>query len=420
MNEKQERLINWLDSLGEYARSEGMPMRIVDRIYECRSSICENEADWDNIEVSVRDILDSIELKRNPSAKALENPESECTVTNEQIKKELEGITDRCRSENDETIRNYSALSKDIVEEVNGRLADITNVDVNYDKICRSSLYMEEFSRQRDNYKNKLLDMSSSLLDNITRNYDFMFDNIRKMFSNPSLRSSGISGERIYNSYDTRRESVSREALSAIEKSDDTGSSITRLASETCSEISRIRERAEKRRKKLLLIPALVIGAVIILIIVINIIGASGGSSSGGSQDNSLWDITKNVTEIAQGVSFLINSLPGLLITAAVIIGVIAVAYAVYGKMLRKRCNEEIKSGCRECLKRAMNKFRDENSLGHELYDTLGWALKIADSKYAEILSEIFSSPEKESTSEIKETDAFILLKEEWAEIKAL
>jgi|GEM_PF-5554964 len=427
MTDKQIKLKSWLEQVREYAIKQEMPMRLTDRIEECCDKAYDEDLDWSEMNASVKDILDSIELKRSPlNVEALnktdEEPDNENGVSDDQIRGELEKMAEKCHNECLESVRSYSGLKAGIVNEVRAGIGDITNFDVNFDKINERDRYLNSFREQKRIFVSKTASMIGTVLESVSDCYDRMFNNVKAMLGSLGTERTDLSAEAFYNGYKAKKSSVEKEIISRIENSESYGKEITELGEKTCSVTSEAAQKYENQRKIKIWIPAIVVAALIVIFIIIGAISSSSGGSSGSSSANS--EITLDgIIEVANALSGLFSAIteggPVALLIIGIVIAALIYGYVMYAKAIRKNGNEKIKAEARNNIQKYISDFDSSNVLMNSLDEAVSASVNSYENRINEMFAGIFSSSAIKSESARPE-DPFDRLKKEWTEIKAL
>lgn len=106
MENDRQKLVQWLDRLEEYVRSEGLPTRIADRVQECKNSVRGGDADEPALRTEIEEVLNSIEKRK--AADSVMTGRAEKAVTSEDIEKELRRMAQTCQRQNESVVADMA------------------------------------------------------------------------------------------------------------------------------------------------------------------------------------------------------------------------------------------------------------------------------------------------------------------------
>ena len=124
MDTKKKDTLAWLGELEQYARDNQLPMRILDSIEDCKNKISVKSPDWQEINLRVGDILNSIEQKTAPTVVIQDNNENQISV--QAIEDQIKKMAQRCQTENKASVGNITERKNLIVKKVYEDLKEIT------------------------------------------------------------------------------------------------------------------------------------------------------------------------------------------------------------------------------------------------------------------------------------------------------
>lgn len=426
MDQKQQ-LCEWLDRVERFSAEQKLPMRLLDRISECRESVLQNGTDGEKTAAFIEDILSSIRLKTGSGELAApyeSDSVQKAEIPAEKIRKELENAANRCSAENKASVNSYSKIKGGIVKRTHEQIQSLANMDAHFDEIQSSDKYLNYFRNIKIKYEKETTEMIESILNDISGNFDNMTDSIRIMFREIGNNSAGVNSEKIYHAYDIERENITAAVLNVVGKDEEIGKEISELGKNTAGKVRQICTDADKQRKRALILPAAIVGGLAAVWFIVSLISAGSAPSNAHSSDSGLTfdglvsgsaELAENIGAISSGMSSILGMLPSFgILLAAIIVG-----YIIYAKVLRNKYNSLILHRCEDCLRTEFIKFERENILMSSINNVIDFAVSKIERKHLDILNSIFSgSSVNASEKQLPEKNEFNEIIKEWNSIK--
>lgn len=404
-NDRQE-LMQWLDRLGEYVRSEGLPTRIADRVQECKSIACSENADEAVLRTEIGELLDSIEKKKANDPAMIGKAEK--AVTSEDIEKELRRMAQTCQRENEGVVADMAQRKGLILQRCYTQMKDIAGTRANANRLMNTAGYMKFFEYISGGYEQDVSLLIADLLDGIKSGYSHMLDHIRSMLRSVDAFRSGQANARMFEELEMQRDTLGKTIQAEIGMEAAGRKQITAFAQRTEPEIQKIVKKKEKKQKLIIALPwvfALILFIVSFAVNVIIKIFASMGTSSVSEQ----LGLFKTSLEIFEKFGDLLTSF-GYVFLAFLLL--VIVAYAIYVKAVKKSFMRAI---CRESavyLQKELIDFEQSGCLRTALDETVKRAVDRYNEKYLMLLNCAFVDPQYGEKQEKKER--FRTLVEEW------
>lgn len=403
-NDRQE-LMQWLDRLGEYVRSEGLPTRIADRIQECKSIACSENADEAALRTEIGELLDSIEKKKANDPATIGKAEK--AVTSEDIEKELRRMAQTCQRQNEGVVADMEERKGLILQRCYTQIKDIAKTEAHVSQLKNTAEYMQFFEQVSAGYEQDVSLLIADLLKGIKSGYSHMLDHIRSMLRSVDAFRSGQANAKVFEELEQQRDALGKTIQAEIGMEAAGRKQIIPLAQRTEPEIQKIVKKKEKKQKLLVSLPWILALTLFVMDIVIKMFRAMGQSS-----DSDKLGALKTFLEILGSFGALMTSFFFLFIA---IILLIIVAYAMYVKAVKKSC---LRATCRESavyLQKELIDFEQSGCLRTELDETVKRAVDRYNEKYLMLLNSAFVDPQYGEKQEKKER--FRTLVEEWQSI---
>ena len=400
-NDRQE-LMQWLDRLGEYVRSEGLPTRIADRIQECKSIACSENADEAALRTEIGELLDRIEKKKANDPATIGKAEK--AVTSEDIEKELRRMAQTCQRQNEGVVADMEERKGLILQRCYTQIKDIAKTEAHVSRLKNTAEYMQFFEQVSAGYEQDVSLLIADLLKGIKSGYSHMLDHIRSMLRSVDAFRSGQANAKVFEELEQQRDALGKTIQAEIGMEAAGRKQIIPLAQRTEPEIQKIVKKKEKKQKLLVSLPWILALTLFVMDIVIKMFRAMGQSS-----DSDKLGALKTFLEILGSFGALMTSFFFLFIA---IILLIIVAYAMYVKAVKKSC---LRATCRESavyLQKELIDFEQSGCLRTELDETVKRAVDRYNEKYLMLLNSAFVDPQYGEKQEKKER--FRTLVEEW------
>lgn len=432
---KQNRAIEWINNLTQYAEEQKLPMRVLDELEDCKKQLYSDIVDWNSIDTAVMGLLESIEEKTCSVAVKTDSKIQEVSI--KQVEEQVRKMAHRCHTENINSVDGMAERKNIIVKKNYGKLSEITHSKAHLEEFKNEGLYLQFFQNCKTSYENDAFEMFKDMIQSISNNYVHMLNHLKSMFQSIGGYKIGISNEKFYYEYEESRVEVDKKIQSEVKTSDIGGDDITSLGQKTKDTISNIVKKLEIKRKLLASIPiiillfAFILGSVATRQQNIDTIKSTEIVSEG---DNAfIKDIATNIGEkviketslktMGTVLSSAVTLLAALLITLGatliLILLIIIICYWAYLKMLKKWCNYQI---CRECSKyitTELIQFEQNNTLLLKLDTAMKSAVDEYEQQYMDILNNLFTETQHSTDYEQqKEHSTVATMREEWNKIK--
>lgn len=439
MDTKQIKALEWMDSLGNYAREKQLSMRIIDGLEECKSKVKSDTVDWMEVNHKVEDLLSSIEQKTVPTASLKSNEEQ---VSLKSVEEQVRKMAQRCQTENRASIENITERKNLTVKMAYDNLREITHTKAHLEELKNQSAYKNYFEKEKSEYEKNAFQMLRELLQDINSNYDHLLDHIKSMLSSIGGHKLGVGNEKIYYEYETKREGINSRFLNEISSSDIGGSKIVDLGLKTSEPVKVIVKKFIRKRKFLAWAPLLIIcmglmiGSAVTRENNIKVIEESQSQITDSEDDEqSTWlsDMAKQAgkkaiknassSAIANALASFLSFLSALLIALGsvllAIVLLIIVLYVTYLRFIKTWCDRRICVECEKYLQIELDMFIQNNPITPVLDETIKTSVREYEEEYLVILNQIFSGNGLDAANEEQtELDYFYGLKESWNKIK--
>lgn len=440
MDEKQMTALKCLDELTEYAAKHKLPMRIMDELEDCRKQLTFGNADWNALNLSMENLLNSMEQKTVTQNTQAENSNGEA-VSVEMVKEQVEKMAKRCRSDNAASIAGMSERKNVVVKKNCEQMMEISHTKAHLEELKNEDLYIQFFQNCKTKYERDSSEMFRELLQSISENYNHMLNHLKSMFQSIGGYKNGIGSEKFYYEYEEQRNGIDQRVQGEIQTADIGGGDIISFAQTTKETVKDIVKKLVHRRKLLAWIPVLVV----LCFLAIGAVGKLAVNKDETKQvvadadteddDSSLMDAEKEIAidagkEIAKkefskiSMSKIINWLKTVLISLGavliLIIMIIVLLYMLYLKILKRWCDHQISKQCGEYLKTELLRFEQTNELSSKLDIAMGNAAEEYERQYMNVLNNLFQDSQYHSgnTAQTSEASEFGALRTEWNRVR--
>lgn len=435
MSDKQKEALDWLDELELYAKEKQLSMRILDSIMECRKNVEADNANWDQINFQIEELLESIAKKTLPSTVQMDDCDN--GVSLQAVEDQLKSMLKRCHGENETSVNNTMERTHIIISTLFSHLQEITRVKAHLAEMENENLYFGFFQRAKKEYQGNVLTLLREILEDISSNYSNMVDRMRSMFQSLGGYKHGTGNEKFYNEYDTKKEGLDNRIKSEIEVLETGGEEIIFLGEETREIIKPIVKKFERKRKIFAWIPVIVLicilfGSAVSVYIQASTVPESAQEKieeSKTSKEQVVEWITEQIIKPAeQRLSLEGAALAStdkiwkiliIVIWVVAIILLIVVAYAFYLLFLKIWCKNQICKHCEKYLKDKLEVFKQNNNLLSQMNDIIAASLEEYEQQYAALLNELMAgSCFAPDSQEKQEVNQFVSIRNRWSAIK--
>lgn len=429
-DERQVRIIAWIEELEQYAKAQKLPMRILDELEECKQLASSNRADWDMVNRTIEELLESIQGKLAPAKVQQENVIEEVSV--EEVKMQVRKMAQRCHTENFSSVEGMVERKNTVIRKMYGQLSEIGHVRAHLEELKNEDLYLLFFEKCRISFERDVLEMVGELLQSIRNNYGYMLDHMRSMFQSIGGYRKGMGNEKFYLEYEARRGGIDQRVLGEVQTADIGGNDLISFGQRTKDTVKGIVGKLVHKRKLLAWVPLIVL---LCLFTVTSVVRQEQSRQTLESaeqeetEDSLLKDIAadlgkKTVESVSEGVlqsmaSFLLVLLASLGILSIAVVLVIVVLYRCYLKILKRWCDHQICKRCGEYLQTELSQFQQNNNFFLKLDTVMRNAVEEYERQYMEVLNSLFMDTGYADQPAQQEGAArWDTLREEWEQLK--
>lgn len=429
-DERQVRIIAWIEELEQYAKAQKLPMRILDELEECKQLASSNRADWDMGNRTIEELLESIQGKLAPAKVQQENVVEEVSV--EEVKMQVRKMAQRCHTENFSSVEGMVERKNTVIRKMYGQLSEIGHVRAHLEELKNEDLYLLFFEKCRISFERDVLEMVGELLQSIRNNYGYMLDHMRSMFQSIGGYRKGMGNEKFYLEYEARRGGIDQRVLGEAQTADIGGDDLTSFGQRTKDTVKEIVGKLVRKRKLLAWVPLIVL---LCLFTVTSVVRQEQSRQTLESaeqeetEDSLLKDIAadlgkKTVESVSEGVlqsvvSFLLVLLASLGILSIAVVLVIVVLYRCYLKILKRWCDHQICKRCGEYLQTELSQFQQNNNFFLKLDTVMRNAVEEYERQYMEVLNSLFmDTGYADQPAQQEGAVRWDTLREEWEQLK--
>lgn len=421
MNYKDE-MLQWIVQLEEYAKTQGLSMRILDSIGDCREHIMRDDLSWHELSQQIEEILESIWLKVQPQDTSIQ-PQGKNQVSIKKVQEKVREMAADCHRDNLDTVSAIGIRKDQNIREAVRKMGEITYTEAHLDELLDIRQYADFFHKIRDAYEKDMVKTASEMVSGISSNYDHMSDHMKNMFHNIGGYADGIGNEKFYREYESAKTDMENRLVSDIHSVEMGGSFITEFADRT-------KEKLQSIIRKILLKKRLLIAAPIILIFVLFVgktvislrmakaaLESAKQSAEDGSIDfNAIINLFGGlVSEKSENMDPSMELISSSWVIAIVLI--IITAYVLYVKKLKKWCDHRICEDCGVYLRTEVAAFEKENQLTRKADEAIAQVVADCEQQYLIILNRVFAGTKYEER-ETGEASGFANLQERWNQLK--
>lgn len=429
-DERQVRIIAWIEELEQYAKAQKLPMRILDELEECKQLAASRRADWDMVNRTIEELLESIQGKLAPAKVQQENVIEEVSV--EEVKMQVRKMAQRCHTENFSSVEGMVERKNTVIRKMYGQLSEIGHVRAHLEELKNEDLYLLFFEKCRISFERDVLEMVGELLQSIRNNYGYMLDHMRSMFQSIGGYKKGMGNEKFYLEYEARRGGIDQRVLGEVQTADIGGNDLISFGQRTKDTVKGIVGKLVRKRKLLAWVPLIVL---LCLFTVTSVVRQEQSRQTLESaeqeetEDSLLKDIAadlgkKTVESVSEGVlqsmaSFLLVLLASLGILSIAVVLVIVVLYRCYLKILKRWCDHQICKRCGEYLQTELSQFQQNNNFFLKLDTVMRNAVEEYERQYMEVLNSLFmDTGYVDQPAQQERAARWDTLREEWEQLK--
>lgn len=429
-DERQVRIIAWIEELEQYAKAQKLPMRILDELEECKQLASSNRADWDMVNRTIEELLESIQGKLAPAKVQQESVIEEVSV--EEVKMQVKKMAQRCHTENFSSVEGMIERKNTVIRKMYGQLSEIGHVRAHLEELKNEDLYLVFFEKCRISFERDVLEMVGELLQSIRNNYGYMLDHMRSMFQSIGGYRKGMGNEKFYLEYEARRGGIDQRVLGEVQTADIGGNDLISFGQRTKDTVKGIVGKLVRKRKLLAWVPLIVL---LCLFTVTSVVRQEQSRQTLESaeqeetEDSLLKDIAadlgkKTVESVSEGVlqsmaSFLLVLLASLGILSIAVVLVIVVLYRCYLKILKRWCDHQICKRCGEYLQTELSQFQQNNNFFLKLDTVMRNAVEEYERQYMEVLNSLFmDTGYADQPAQQEGAVRWDTLREEWEQLK--
>lgn len=411
MDTKQIKMIEWLSDFQQFAKDERLPIRLIDRIGDCKELVTQKKPNWNQITIETEDLLESVVHKVQENKKEIiVNDETEVSI--EEIKNFIREATEREHNETISSLNNILYRKKLIENECYQKMNEITFVEANIEKIEDEGRFLQFFQNNKENYERNEKQLLHELMKDVEDNLTYMMEQIRNMFQNIEGSTIGISNKKFYIEYTQRKEAIDNSIKHKIESADLGGRKIIDFAHGIKNNVIKVVHKFRKKERFFKFLPLLLIAICVFGFIAFSIV------KTPMSNDKTEFS-TEIIKNLINGVLFLISEVFAIIIIPIVILIIVLIVrgYMKYCKMLRQKYEAQISSYCGDYLKTELYNFAKENQLDNA--EEIKKLVFEYEQQYRDILNCIFENTQLDPFGKEELANAKIeQIKESWNQIK--
>lgn len=418
MNNKEE-LLQWIQSLENYAKANRLSARILDSIGDCREHIVREDLPWQELSMQIEEILESVRLKVQPADAAVQIQGGN-RVPVEKVQEKVKGMAEDCHRDNRDSIAAIEVRKNLNVKESVRKMGEITHTEAHLEKMLDINQYTEFFRKIRDSYERDMAQTASEMIGGISGNYDHMADHMRSMFHSMGNHADGIGNEKFYHEYESAKTEVENQLVSDLRTVDLGGGLIMEFAGKTKEKIQRITKKVLLKKKLLAFAPFMFVLVIFLGWSVISLLMArSAQTSAEQSPEESAITIACKIFRSRMsdqsGGDDLMKSALFLWIIAAILI--LFVVYRLYLRKLKRWCSRRICEDCGRYLRAEFAAFEKEDQLTQKAGEAIAQIAADCEQRYLVILNRIFAGTRYEEKG-TQEGSGFDHLQEQWDHLK--
>lgn len=158
----KDKAIEWINDLTQFAEEQKLPMRILDGLDDCKKQLSSSGVDWNSLDATVMELLESIEEKTGSSIVKAEDRKQEASV--EQVKAQVIKMAQRCHTENIASIDSMAERKNMLIKKNFDKLGDITHTEAHLEELKNENLYLTFFQNCKTAYKRDAYEIFKDML----------------------------------------------------------------------------------------------------------------------------------------------------------------------------------------------------------------------------------------------------------------
>ncbi len=415
MNQKEE-IIQWISKLQEYAKNQGLSMRILDSIEDCRQHIYREDMPWQELRQQIEGVMESVGLKVQQTDVA-SRKRNDNSVSVEKVQAQVRQMAEECHRENMDSVAAVEDRKNINIRESIRQMGEITHTEAHMEQLLDKNRYTDYFQQIKNSYEQNMSKMAGEMVGDISGNYDHMANHMKSMFQSIGGYADGIGNEKFYREYETEKDKVRKKLTSETQTADYGGSSIMEFASRTMESIHDMTKKFIVQKRLLIWIPIILL---VVIVISMTVVKYQTRDDSDVSVVKIMESMPKNAEEVSKLAAFMYFMIALIVayignIVAAVLI--FTVLYAVYRRVIKKWCSHRICEKSGEYLRTELAAFERENQLAHKTDQAVSQIVEDCEQQYLVILNRIFAGTKYEEKAG-EETTGFEVLQRQWDKLK--
>lgn len=190
MNQREE-IIQWISELEEYAKNQGLSMRILDSIEECRQHLYREDIPWQELQQQIEGVMESVGLKvQQTDVAACKRNDSGVAV--EKVQAQVRRMAEECHRENMDSVNAVEDRKNINIRESIRQMGEITHAEAHMEKLLEKNRYTDYFQQIKNSYDRNMSKMAGEMVGDINGNYDHMANHMKSMFHNIGGYMDGI------------------------------------------------------------------------------------------------------------------------------------------------------------------------------------------------------------------------------------
>ncbi len=402
MDERKQKMLRWLDELGQYADENGLSSRIMDGIEACKADLKSGNVEMEKLQLEAEQLLDSIRKKAMPEL--VRDKDAEGRVTFQNVERQIKKMAQRCHDENESSIQDMAERNHLAVKKCEAQLKEILRTDAHLEELKHGAKYIQFYEKAAFWFQKEVSYLASEVFEAMNQNYTRMLDHMRSMFR--GLRDSGNETlqEKTLYEMDIKREEIGRKLQADVESWEPGRQEIISFAERTGTQISQIVNAAERKRKLYVMLPVLVVLVFLFGNIISGAVAAASdaeaayaqaqeadtGTQLGEQLVNRLPDILE-LMDAGGTASGLIYVLEVIIAVAILVILVVVLLYVMYIKLVRRWCDRSIAKKSAEYLQKEFAGFEQSNVLGLALEENIKTAIEEFEQRHLQLFNDTFA-----------------------------
>lgn len=429
INERQSKAKIWIENLWHYAEEKNMPMRILDEVEECRERLSSVEIDWDAMDTTVGELLESIEEKEYPVTTKKEQFKQEISAAD--VEAQVKKMAQRCHADNITSLESMEEQKNIVIKKNCEQIMEISYTKAHLEELKNEDLYLQFFQNRKMVYEKDVSEMIRDMLQSISGNYNHMLNHMRSMFQSIGGYKNGMGNEKFYQEYEERRTGIDAKVRGEAESADIGGEDIISFGQKTGQTIKNIVNKLVWKRKILAWLPLIILLCIFAGNAIIKQEQSKAVVESSANADEDNAEIREEVLKIGVKVlekvtSKLIKSVINFVLSLLLSIGavlifiilLVIVIYVFYLKALKAWCDQQICKSCGEFLKTELSQFTQNNIFSSKLDAVMENAVNVYEQQYMIVLSNLFQdSPYGSDHEQESNRSKISLLRDEWKKI---